>query len=138
MKKRLTKLSETQASLLITGTICVLLLLVSLIFLFKGQPGWTIGFAIGTVVDFIYIWLVGVGASASLNEGKTGLFLLVYFLRMVLFVGIFALLVILQYIVKVETLFNSCWAMLIAFVPTTFVTIAVQLMNKGKNNGQVQ
>ena len=130
MKKKLTKLTELQASFLIAGIISVILLIASSVGLFFKQPGWMIGGVIGTGVEFLFIWLVNVGATMTLKESKTGLFLLTYFLRVIAFIGPFALLVILQYLVKVEVFFNSCWGMLIAFAPGTFITIATQLMHK--------
>ena len=130
MKKKLTKLTELKASFLIAGTISAILLMASVVGLFFKQPGWMIGVVIGTGVEFLFIWLVHVGATLTLKENKTGLFFLTYGLRVISFVGLFALLVILQYIVKVEVFFNSCWGMLIAFAPGTFITIATQLMHK--------
>ena len=130
MKKKLTKLTELQASFLIAGIISVILLIASSVGLFFKQPGWMIGVVIGTGVEFLFIWLVNFGATMTLKENKTGLFLLTYFLRVIAFIGPFALLVILQYVVIVEVFFNSCWGMLIAFAPGTFITIATQLMHK--------
>ena len=133
MKKDLAKLNEYQASLVIAGVVAVLLLIVGAVFAIFGQPGWLIGVAIGSAVDFIYIWLMHVGSNLALKESKAGLFLLTYFARIVAFVGLFALLVILQYVLHIETFNNSCWGMLVAFVPATFITIATQLMYKEKD-----
>lgn len=137
MKKGSIKLNEFQASLVITGVVSFLLIIVGTIFAFLGKPGWLIGIAVGSAVDFFYIWLMHVGAKLALKESKAGLFLLTYFLRVIVFVGLFALLVILQYILRIDVFNNSCWGMLIAFVPATFITIATQLMYKDKeaNNG---
>lgn len=130
MKKSFKRLSELQASLIITGALSALLLIVGVILLVLKKPGWIIGFAIGSFADFFYIWLMSVGATLALKESKVGLFLLTYFARMAVFVGLFALLVILQYVSRIEVFNNSCWAMLIAFVPVTFITIAIQLIHK--------
>ena len=135
MKQRLTKLSELQASLLIAGLIAIVFLIGASIGLFFNRPGLIIGAAIGTAVEFFYLWLVSVGATLSLKEGKTGLFLLTYFARIIVFVGLFALLVILWYQLKIETFKFACWAMLIAFAPATLITIATQLMHKEGKNG---
>ena len=135
MKQRLTKLSELQASLLIAGLIAIVFVLGASIGLFFNRPGLIIGAAIGTAVEFFYLWLVSVGATLSLKEGKTGLFLLTYFARIIVFVGLFALLVILWYQLKIETFKFACWAMLIAFAPATLITIATQLMHKEGKNG---
>ena len=133
MKSKLTKLSELQASLLIAGVISVILLLVSIVGLVNNQPGWIIGVGVGTVVEFAFLWLMSVGSNATLKEQKAGLFLLTYFARVILFVGSFAGLMALQYVAKIEVFKYSCWAMLITFAPSTFITIAIQLMHKGKN-----
>ena len=130
MKKRLTKLSELQASLLLAGLIAILLLLGASIGLFFSLPGLLIGAAIGSAVEFFYIWLVSIGATLTLRQEKTGLFLLTYFARIVVFAGLFALLVILDYRLHIQTFKLSCWAMLVAFTPAVLITIAVQLMRK--------
>ena len=135
MKSKLTKLTELQASLLIAGAIAVIFLLGSCVGLFFNLPGLLIGVAIGTAVEFFYIWLVSVGATLALKQEKTGLFLLTYLARIAVFVGLFALLVILDYRVHVAALRFSCWVMLIAFTPAVFITIAVQLMHKEGKNG---
>ena len=135
MKEKLTKLSELQASLLIAGGIAILFLLGSAIGLFFGRPGLIIGVAVGTAAEFFYLWLISVGSTLALKEGKTALALLTYFARVIVFVGLFALLVILWYQLKIETFKFACWAMLIAFAPAVFITVAIQTMNKGKQNG---
>ncbi len=132
MKKGSAKFNEFQASLLITGGIGLLLVIVGIILLVLGKPGWLIGFAVGIAVDFIYLWLMNIGSTLALKESKAGLFLVTYFLRMVAFVGFFAFLVVLQYVLYVDVFNNSCWGMLIAFVPVTFITIAAELMYKSK------
>ena len=135
MKGRLTKLSELQAELLIAGLISILILIGAAIGLFFNRPGPIIGASIGVAVEFFYIWLVSVGSTLSLKESKMGLFLLTYVARMVLFVGLFAMLVIFYYRLHFEVFWFSCWAMLIAFAPATLITIAVQLMHKEGKNG---
>ena len=130
MKKKLSSLTENQASMLLAGIISGVIILGSLVGLIFGLPGLLIGAVIGTIIEMLYLWLVGLGATFALKESKTGLFFLVYGLRIVAFVGTFALLVVLQYVVKVQVFFYSCWTMLGAFAPATFITIAVQLMHK--------
>lgn len=132
MKKGSIRLNEFQASLLITGVTVFLLAIIGLVFAILGKPGWLIGFAVGGAVDFIYLWLMNIGSTLALKESRTGLFLVTYFLRMIVFIGFFALLVVLQYILHVAVFNNSCWGMLITFVPVTFITIATQLIYKEK------
>ena len=100
MKKGSVKLNEFQASLVITAVVTFLLSIVGLVFAILGKPGWLIGIGVGAVVDFVYLWLMSVGSTLALKESKTGLFLVTYFLRMAVFVGLFALLVILQYVLQ--------------------------------------
>ena len=130
MKKRVGKLSELQATLLLAGIMSFLLIIVGVVLLILKKPGWLIGFAIGSAADFFYIWLMHAGSELALKESKVGLFLLTYFARVIVFVGFFAMLVVFQYVLTIEVFNNSCWAMLIAFVPATFITIAGQLIHK--------
>lgn len=135
MKEKLTKLSELQASLLIAGLISIVLLLGSSIGLLFHRPGLIIGVTVGTAAEFFYIWLLYVGSALALKESKTGLFLLTYFARVIVFIGLFGLLVVLWYKFNIETFKFACWAMLIAFSPAVFITIATEMMHKGRNNG---
>ena len=98
--------------------------------MFFNLPGLLIGAAIGTGVEFFYIWLVSVGATLALKQEKTGLFLLTYFVRIVAFAGLFALLVILDYKLNIQVFKFSCWSMLVTFTPAVLITIAIQLMHK--------
>ena len=134
MKKSSVKLNQFQASLVIACVVSLLLMIVGIVFAILKQPGWMIGVAIGSLVSFFHIWLMDVGSKIALKEGKAGLFLLTYFIRIVVFIGLFALLVVLQFVLHVEVFNNSCWAMLIAFVPSTFITIATQLMYKNEES----
>ena len=78
MAKKLTKLTELQASFVIAGVVSLIIILGAGVGLFFKQPGWIIGAVIGSAVDFFYIWLVHVGSSLTLKEQKTGLFFLRY------------------------------------------------------------
>lgn len=128
MKKEqgLTKLSELQASLVLAGIISLVIIGLSCIGFFFNQPGWTIGAVIGAVIEIVYLILVDKGSSLALKESKTSLSLMLYFVRMILLVGIFAVLVLLQYSLKVEAFYNSCWGMIIAFAPSTLITVVIQ------------
>lgn len=142
MNKRLTKLSELQATLLVLGIVGMVLLAVSSIgFIFK-QPGWMIGVAIGTLATLVNAILIDIGSTATLRDEKTGIYLLAYFLRMIIFVGLFAMLAFFDFKLKFGAFKNSCWGMFIGFIPSTFVTIIVQLKHESKptgdKNGQIQ
>lgn len=137
MKRHLTKLSELQATLLLSGIISVILLALSTIGLFFKQPGWMIGVAFGGFASLVSVFLTQVSSTATLRDSKTGIYLLSYFGRMILFVGLFAMLVIFQYKLHIEVFTYSCWGFIIAFFPSVFVTIITQLKFKGGNDGQV-
>ena len=133
MKHKVTKLTEFQLSLLVCCVISAFVLLGTAIGFFFSQPGWFIGAFIGCVVEIIYVYLVNLGSTLILKDANSGLSILFYFVRMILFVGSFAVLVILQYKLHIEVFKNAYWGMLIAFAPSTFVTTFVQLkMEKGK------
>lgn len=127
MKSKVTKLTDLQVSLLISGMISIFLLLVSCIGFFFNQSGWTIGVCFGAFASLVYIFLVNKGSTLALKDAKAGLSMLFYFVRMIIFVGLFAMLVILQYKANIDAFKYSCWGMLIAFFPSTLITVGVQL-----------
>lgn len=137
MKRHLTKLSELQATLLVSGIISLVLIGVSAIGFAFNQPGWMIGVAIGGLASLVSIYLTFVSSNKTLKESKAGFYLLAYFTRMILFVGLFAMLVVFQYVLEIPVFKNSAWGMFIAFFPSVLVTVIVQLMYKGGNDGQV-
>lgn len=137
MKKHLTKLSTLQATLLISGITSLVLLGFSAFGFIANQAGWMIGVSIGGIISLVNIFLTDSSSSLTLKESKPGLFILSYFLRMFLFVGFFAMLVIFDYRLHIPAFKNSFWGMLIGFFPTLIITIAVQFSYKGGNGGEV-
>lgn len=141
MNRRLTKLSELQATLLILGIVGVVLVALSSIGFFFEQPGWMIGVAIGTLATFVNAILVDIGSTATLRDEKTAIYLLAYFVRMIVFVGLFAMLAFFDFKLKYVAFKNSCWGMFIGFIPSTLVTIVVQMKHESKptdgKDGQV-
>lgn len=127
MKSRSGKLTELQATLVVAAIISAVLTALSAIGLFFNQPGWIIGVAIGSVAELASIFLSDVGSTAALKGSKTGLFLLSYFIKMILFVGLFAMLVIFQYKLGYVFFKYSCWGMVIGFFPSLLITIVMQL-----------
>lgn len=126
MKHKITKLNELQIELLIALGSSIIFALCAVVGIFFNQPGWLIGVAIGTVVELLYIFLVNKSSDLALNEKKTGLYLLTYFGRMILFVGVFATLVVLQYSAEIKVFYYSAWGMLIAFFPSTLITVITE------------
>ena len=137
MKKHLTKLSSLQVALLISGIVSLIFIAISSIGFVFNQPGWMIGIAIGGVVSLVSIFLTEVASVSTLRDSKSGIYLLSYFCRMILFVGCFAMLVIFQYRLELPVFKNSPWGMVIGFFPSVFITVVVQLKYKGGNDGQV-
>lgn len=138
MKRHLTKLSELQATLLLSGIVSMVLLAISAIGFIYNQPGWMIGVAIGSLASLVSIYLTQVASVKTLKDSKAGIYLLAYFGRMILFVGFFAMLVIMQFKLNIDVFKNSCWGMIIAYFPSVIITIVVQLNTKGENDGQVR
>lgn len=104
----------------------------SCIGLFFGQPGWLIGASIGMVVSAINVVLLFKGSSFALKNYKASLFLLFYFGRMLIYVGMTVLLAYLDISKKIPAFKNSVFGLLIAFVP--MVIIVVMVMTKEKKN----
>ena len=127
MKCRFGKLTELQATLVVAAIISTILIALSAIGLFFNQPGWIIGVSIGSLAELVSIYLSDIGSTAALKNSKTGLFLLSYFIRMILFVGLFAMLVIFQYKLGYVVFRNSYWGMAIGFFPSLLITVAMQL-----------
>lgn len=127
MKSRLGKLTELQATLVVAAIISAILIALSTIGLFFNQPGWIIGVAIGSVAELASIFLSEVGSTAALKGSNTGLFLLSYFVKMILFAGLFAMLVVFQYKLGYVVFKYSCWGMVIGFFPSLLITVAMQM-----------
>ena len=133
---RMKKLFSNQSTLLRLVLYCCLIGLVlialSCIGLFFGQPGWLIGASIGMAVSAINVVLLFKGSSFALKSYKASLFLLFYFARMLIYVGMTVLLAYLDISLKIQAFKNSVFGLLIAFVP--MVIIVVIVMTREKKN----
>lgn len=135
MKKFINKLSELQKMLLLAACVSLISIGVSCVGLVYSQPGWLIGVSLGSIVEIINIVLLYKGNILVLKGQKTALFLLFYGLRMLLFVGLVALLVILQYKAGIEAFKYSFWGALIGYTPMQLIVIIVTLFHKKNDVG---
>lgn len=132
MKKLLSNKStlfRLVASTCLVGLVLIVLSCIGLIF---GQVGWLIGASIGMVVSVVNVVLLFKGSQFALKTYKASLFLLFYFGRMLIYVGMTVLLAYLDISLKIGAFKNSVFGLLIAFVPTVIVVVIV--MTKEKKN----
>ena len=135
MKKyNFANLSEFQRLLIIWGLVSVVLIGGSCLGLIWNQPGWVIGVSLGSLVELVNIILLLKGTTQILRQEKPGLFLLFYFLRMILFVGLILALVLLQYKAQIEVFRNSFWGALIGYTPMQIIVVAISMRNKMLND----
>ncbi len=126
MKKFLSKFSDFTLTIILEGIIGVVAVALSFIGFKFGQYGWTIGIATGTVLAILSTVMVFKGSDAAIRENKTGLYLLCYFLRMLLFIGIMVVFALLQYKIKNEIFNFSIWGALIGYTPMFILLIVGQ------------
>lgn len=133
---RMKKLFSSQSTLvrlvLYSCLFGLALIALSCIGLFFSQPGWLIGASIGMVVSAINVVLLFKGSSIALKNYKASLFLLFYFTRMLLYVGMTVLLAYLDISQQIPAFKNSVFGLLIAFVP--MVVVVAIVMTKEKKN----
>ena len=132
MKKLFSNCSTLMRLVLYCCLIGLVLIGLSCIGLIFGQPGWLIGASIGMVVSAINVVLLFKGSSFALKSYKASLFLLFYFARMLIYVGMTVLLAYLDISLKILAFKNSVFGLLIAFVP--MVIIVVVVMTREKKN----
>lgn len=140
MKKYLESLSELKRMLILSAVIAVVLLLIMLAPLFAAnQPGWLIGVAIGSAIEIINVFLLYKGSEYAMKSLKAGWFLIMYFLRMTLYLAGFVLTAFLGFgflyggaqIIEPIPEFNySIWGVLIAYTPAQIVVIISMLLRK--------
>jgi len=127
MKKFLLKFNDLQLTILLEGIIGVVAIGLSCIGFAFNQFGWAIGISTGTLVAMISTLLVFKGSDGAIRDSKTGLYLLSYFVRMILFVGVMVVFAVLQYKVKAPAFTNSIWGALIGYTPMFVILIVGQL-----------
>ena len=132
MKNYFSKLSQLSKMAIYCCLIGLVFIALSCIGLFFSQPGWLIGAAIGMVVSVINVVLLFKGSSIALKSYKASLFLIFYFSRMLIYIGVAVLLAFLDFSQHIDAFKNSIFGFLIACVP--MVVIIVILMTKEKKN----
>lgn len=110
----------------------LILMALSCIGIIFGQYGWLIGAAIGTGVSLINVILLFKGSSFALKSFKASLFLLFYFSRMLIYVGMTVLLAFLDYSKHIPAFANSVFGLLIAYLPMVII-VCVVMSKEGKN-----
>ena len=127
MKKFFKKFNDLELTILLEGIIGITIIALSFIGFAYGQRGWALGSSVGTVVAMISTLLVFKGSEGAMKENKTGLYLLFYFLRMILFVGMMIFFALMQYKVKNHYFDYSIWGALIGYTPMFIILIVGQI-----------
>ena len=127
MKKFLLKFNDLELTILLQGIIGLVAVGLSFLGFIYDQPGWAIGVASGTLVAAISTLLVFKGSDYAMKGNKTGLYLLFYFLRMILFVGLMVFCAVMQYKVKNDRFNYSIWGALIGYTPMFVILIVGQI-----------
>ena len=139
MKKYLENFSELKRMLILSIVIALVVILIMLAPMFAAnQPGWLIGAAIGSVIEIINVFLLYKGSEYAMKSLKAGWFLIMYFLRMTLYLAGFVLTAFLGFGflyggMQIEPIpeFNySIWGVLIAYTPAQIVVIISMLLRK--------
>ena len=125
MKNYLAKCSDLKKMILLASVIGLVLILASIVGGVFGQFGWMVGVAIGTVVEIVNLFLLFKSSELALKETKSSLFLLLYFVRMLLYVAGILVLVLLQFFWHVSFFDNSFWGFIIGISPMQIVVIIV-------------
>lgn len=130
MKNYLAKCSDLKKMVLLACLIGIVLTLASIAGAVFGQFGWMIGVVIGTIVEVVNLFLLYKSSELALKETKSSLFLLLYFVRMILYVAGILVLVFLQYFWHISFFDNSFWGFIIGISPMQIVVIIVMARSK--------
>lgn len=125
MKKCWNKLSDLKKMLFLACLIGFVFILASIVGVIFGQWGWMIGVTLGTVIEMLNLFFLYKGSELALKSSKAGLFLLMYFARMILYAGGILILVLLQFTWKISIFDNSFWGYLIGITPMQLIVIIV-------------
>lgn len=130
MKNYLAKCSDLKKMVLLACLIGIVLTLASIAGVVFGQFGWMIGVVIGTLIEIVNLFLLYKSSELALKETKSSLFLLLYFVRMILYVAGILVLVLLQYFWHISFFDNSFWGFIIGISPMQIVVIIVMARSK--------
>lgn len=127
MKKFLQKFTDLELTIILEGIIGVVAVGLSCIGFAFNQPGWAIGVATGVIVSMISTLFVFKGSEFAMKGNKAGLYLLFFFLRMALFVGMTVFFALMQYKVHNHRFDYSIWGGLIGYTPMFIILIIGQV-----------
>mgnify|MGYP003295200959 CR=1 FL=1 len=123
---------STVSKLVIYSSVAgVAITLISLFTVFMGYPGWTIGIAIGSVIDTAVVALLYVGGDRTIQSRKIGVTIAFYILRIILLTAGLLVPALLEYKVNIEIMKYSTFGAAIGYIPGVFVVIMV--LTKMKN-----
>lgn len=125
MKKCWNKLSDLKKMLVLACLIGFVFIIASIAGVVFGQWGWMIGVTLGTAIEMLNLFFLYKGSELALKSSKAGLFLLMYFARMILYAGGILVLVLLQFTWKISIFDNSFWGYLIGITPMQLIVIIV-------------
>ena len=132
MKKFLSNCGQLSRLVIYCLAFGFILMIFSCIGIFFGQFGWLIGAAIGTLVSLVNVILLFKGSSFALKTFKASLFLLFYFSRMLIYVGMTVLCAYLDYSKHIGAFSYSVFGLLIAYLPMV-VIVCIVMSKEGKN-----
>lgn len=132
MKKFFGNASQLTKLVLSCLAIGIFIMMLSCIGIIFGQFGWLIGAAIGTLVSLFNVVLLVKGSGFVLQSNKSSFFLMFYFLRMLLYVGMTVLCAVLDFKLKIEAFHFSVFGLLIAYLPMVVVICVVMAKEKNK------
>lgn len=123
MKKIWNGLNDLKKSLILSSLVTVILIAISVVGIFFGQPGWMIGVAIGGVIQLINVVLHFKGAEFVLQQEKMGLFLVAFFARMFLIICALVLCIVLDRVAGIGAFKNAIFGVIIGLAPMEIILI---------------
>lgn len=128
--RRGSRLGELARLTLMAAVVGLALTAISLVSLIFDEPGWTIGVAIGSLLEIPCVALLIAGVDNVVRKQKLPPFLLFYLFRMIIFASGIILTACLYYVAHVEAFNYSVFGVLIGYTPMQVVVIAVVLYDK--------
>lgn len=138
MRNFFKKYNDLELTILLEGVIGIVVIGLSFIGFAFDQTGWVLGSSVGTVVAMMSTLFVFKGSDSAMKENKTGLYLLFYFLRMILFVGMMIFFALMQFKVKNYHFNYSIWGALIGYSPMFIILIIGQIKGTHKLDKKIE
>ena len=118
-------LSTITKLVLITSLVGLGITLISIFTVFIGYPGWTIGIAIGSIIDVAIVALLFIGGDRTTKSSKPGTTILFYFLRIILLAVGLIIPALLDYKFNIGFMKYSVFGAAIGYVPGLFIIVLV-------------